>query len=152
MASFCCLCIIFILELITEIKGQACLFSSYHLCTGYDWCCPNGYVCTGSSTCLSIGTIVGACIGGLIGLALFVVFIYCVCFKKKTSSPGTVIVTQQAGVVTTNQTGQQQLLQPLVGYSQPPNYGQVNYSYPPPPQNTGQEMYPPPPPQPAMYK
>lgn len=32
-----------------------CPFFFYHCCTGTKWCCPSGYICTGTSTCIGIG-------------------------------------------------------------------------------------------------
>ncbi|XP_063426034.1 uncharacterized protein LOC134709829 [Mytilus trossulus] len=76
-------------SLIINVKGQSCYYD-YHHCTGYDWCCPDSYVCTGSSTCLSIRAIVGICIGGLFGLAIFIACIYYSC-KKEKGRVGTVL-------------------------------------------------------------
>ncbi|XP_052103855.1 uncharacterized protein LOC127737307 isoform X1 [Mytilus californianus] len=95
--------IITISEFINIVKGVGCKSSYYH-CTGYNWCCPYGYSCTGTSICNKnpyssysssysssisysrIGYIVGGCIGGLVILACIIV---AVC--KSSSKPGRVI-------------------------------------------------------------
>ncbi|CAC5398045.1 unnamed protein product [Mytilus coruscus] len=115
--------ILMILLLISLVDGQSC-YLGYHSCTGYDWCCPDAYICTGSSTCLSIGAIVGACIGAIVGLVFFIVLIY-LCYRSKKGTVGTVVV--HPGVHTTV-VGQQQYGQPV--YGQPPQYGHPQYSQP----------------------
>ena len=37
------------------VLGELFCNVGYSHCKGYIWCCPDGYVCTGSSTCISIG-------------------------------------------------------------------------------------------------
>lgn len=34
-------------------------------CSGNRWCCPDGYICTGTATCLSIGGVAGIAVGCL---------------------------------------------------------------------------------------
>ncbi|XP_071165878.1 uncharacterized protein [Mytilus edulis] len=110
-------------SLIINVKGQSCYYD-YHHCTGYDWCCPDSYVCTGSSTCLSIRAIVGICIGGLFGLAIFISCIYFSC-KKQKGRVGTVLTHPDVNttVVGQHQYGEQ-------AYGQPPAYDQTQYSQP----------------------
>ena len=112
-------------QLFVGLDAQSCITGTY-LCDDKLWCCPDGYICAGSGSCRSIATIVGACIGSLIGLGVFVSCIYFLCCKQK-QSVGTVIQPANQPVVYT--TGQQQCGQPQ--YGQPaPSYGQP--SYPPP--------------------
>ncbi|CAG2208992.1 unnamed protein product [Mytilus edulis] len=119
-----------ILLLIAVVDGQYCLYG-YNHCTGYDWCCLDGYVCTGSSTCLSVGAIIGACIGAIAGLVFFIVLIY-LCCRTKKGTVGTVVT--RPGVNTTV-IGQQQYGQQA--YGQPPAYGQPQYGQP----MYGQQQY-----------
>ncbi|XP_048746420.2 uncharacterized protein LOC125658987 [Ostrea edulis] len=100
-----------------------CPLSFYHCCSGTIWCCPSGYICTGSSTCLSIGVIVGPIVG-LVVLIVCVV-VCCVCYKKKQQTQGVVMSPQ-----TTTQPGYGQPAaygQPQ-GYGQPAAYGQPDLS------------------------
>ncbi|CAC5398055.1 unnamed protein product [Mytilus coruscus] len=117
--------VITISEFINVVKGVVCKSSYYH-CTGYLWCCPNGYSCTGTSTCyenlynspyspylssyssstssLQIGYNVGGCIGGLICLVILTCIIVYVC-KARSSTPGRVIappVGQRTTATATN--------------------------------------------------
>ncbi|XP_071160428.1 uncharacterized protein [Mytilus edulis] len=109
--------ILLLIQVIALVDGQSC-YLGYTLCSGSYWCCPDGYVCTGSSTCLSIGTIVGACIGAIVGLVFFIVLIY-LCCRSKKGTVGTVITHPGAN---TTVVGQQQYGQQA--YGQPPVYGQ----------------------------
>ncbi|OPL32616.1 hypothetical protein AM593_10112, partial [Mytilus galloprovincialis] len=94
-------------EFINIVKGAQCQSRYYH-CSGYLWCCPNGYSCTGTSMCNAnsfnspyspylssyyssissarIGMIVGGCMGGLFCLVIVTCIIVYACkaryFKK----------------------------------------------------------------------
>ncbi|XP_063398860.1 uncharacterized protein LOC134683474 [Mytilus trossulus] len=109
--------ILLLIQVIVLVDGQSC-YLGYNPCSGTDLCCPDGYVCTGSSTCLSIGAIVGACIGAIVGLVFFIVLIY-LCCRSKKGTVGTVITHPGAH---TTVVGQQQYGQQA--YGQPPVYGQ----------------------------
>uniref|UniRef100_A0A8W8IEU1 Cysteine and tyrosine-rich protein 1 n=1 Tax=Magallana gigas TaxID=29159 RepID=A0A8W8IEU1_MAGGI len=69
-----------------------CPFSFYHCCTGTKWCCPSGYICTGTSTCIGIGVIIGPIVGLVVIIACVVVC--CICYKKKQQTPGVVFNPQ----------------------------------------------------------
>ncbi|VDH92069.1 Hypothetical predicted protein [Mytilus galloprovincialis] len=103
--------IITILEFINIVKGAQCQSRYYH-CSGYLWCCPNGYSCTGTSMCNAnsfnspyspnlssyyssissarIGMIVGGCMGSLFCLVIVTCIIVYAC-KARSSTPGRVI-------------------------------------------------------------
>ncbi|XP_033759376.1 uncharacterized protein LOC117341626 [Pecten maximus] len=52
-----------------------CLLAGYHCCKGTIYCCENGYMCTGTGTCISYGVIIGPVVGFVvlaIGVAFFI--------------------------------------------------------------------------------
>lgn len=149
MANFKCVtlsCIVYSFYLICTTEAlnadgtcnsdSDCLLSFYHCCTGTIWCCPSGYICTGSATCISIGVIVGP----IVGLVLLVVcVVVCVvCYKKKQQTPG-VVFNPQTQV--NPGYGQQA---PPYGQQTPP-YGQQvpPYGQPQPQPHTSQAPLPP---------
>ncbi|XP_063425951.1 uncharacterized protein LOC134709736 [Mytilus trossulus] len=54
----------------------------YHCCKGTIWCCPSGYACTGTSTCLSAGIIAGIVIGVLVVIISVAAVVYKKCFRN----------------------------------------------------------------------
>nr|XP_022287127.1 uncharacterized protein LOC111099910 isoform X1 [Crassostrea virginica] len=108
-------------------SDSQCIDSGYHCCTGTSYCCPWGYVCSGSRSCLSIGTIVGPIVGGVV--LLISCIIGCVCCRRRRNQqpPPTVTYGQTNATVVQGQQsyGQQ-------AYGQPPAYGQ---------QANGQQAY-----------
>ena len=113
-------------QLFIGLDAQSC-YAGRYLCDDKIWCCPDGYICAGSGSCRSIATIVGGCIGGLIGLGVFVSCIYFLCCKQKQNAVTVIQPANQPGMYTT---GQQQYGQPQ--YGQPaPSYGQP-FNPPPP--------------------
>ncbi|XP_052104299.1 cysteine and tyrosine-rich protein 1-like isoform X1 [Mytilus californianus] len=94
-----------LLQAIVKITGFGDLcYSGYHHCSGTSWCCPNGYVCTGTTTCLSTGLIVGIVIGCLVGVGIFIGVI-CACVRHRNNA-GTLLQTQGGAHVVTAQSGQ----------------------------------------------
>ncbi|XP_063426043.1 uncharacterized protein LOC134709839 isoform X2 [Mytilus trossulus] len=95
-------------------------FSGYHHCSGTIWCCKDGYVCTGTATCLSIAAIVGISIGCLVSFGVFVALI-CVCYcrsrGRRANTNGTVMQPQGASV---GQQGYPQTAYPQANYNAPP--------------------------------
>ncbi|XP_052103770.1 uncharacterized protein LOC127737260 isoform X3 [Mytilus californianus] len=79
---------------ISTVKGS-CPGSYYH-CTGYSWCCPRGYSCTGTSRCYessSSSSSGGAIAGGIVGGIILVIIICCISatIKSKTGKVSRVI-------------------------------------------------------------
>nr|XP_011429816.1 uncharacterized protein LOC105329988 [Crassostrea gigas] len=87
-------------------SDSQCINDGYHCCKGKDFCCPFGYICSGSRTCLSIGAIAGPIVGVvilIIGCATCCVY----CRRKRNQTPpqmatygqqgGTVALGQQQG-------------------------------------------------------
>ncbi|XP_063430732.1 uncharacterized protein LOC134712791 [Mytilus trossulus] len=120
-----CLFILTISALINIVKGAGCLYS-YYECTGYNWCCPNGYYCTGTSICNAnpysssysssfsysrIGYIVGGCIAGVV---ILICIIVAVC--KSSSKSGRVIAPPAI---------QRTILEAENIASQPPSYNDM---------------------------
>ncbi|XP_063414134.1 uncharacterized protein LOC134696337 [Mytilus trossulus] len=71
--------LLFICDLTVFIQGGC--HSGYYHCSGYTWCCPYGYSCTGYSRCpkshhssgsSNVGAIVGGCMGGLVNLFILI--------------------------------------------------------------------------------
>ncbi|XP_061165705.1 uncharacterized protein LOC133174621 [Saccostrea echinata] len=101
-----------------------CPLSFYHCCSGNIWCCPSGYICTGTATCISIGAIVGPIVG-LIAIIVYVV-VCCICYKKRQQTPGVVYnpQTTQPGYGQPQAYGQPQTYGQPQPYGQPQAYGQ----------------------------
>ncbi|XP_060078614.1 uncharacterized protein LOC132558104 [Ylistrum balloti] len=56
-------------------SDSECLLTGYHCCKDTPFCCEDGYMCTGSGTCISYGVIIGPCVGFVvlaIGIAFFI--------------------------------------------------------------------------------
>uniref|UniRef100_K1QA56 Granulin n=1 Tax=Magallana gigas TaxID=29159 RepID=K1QA56_MAGGI len=64
-------------------SDSQCINDGYHCCKGKDFCCPFGYICSGSRTCLSIGTIVGPIVA-VVALIISCT-IGCVCYRRPIS-------------------------------------------------------------------
>ncbi|VDI14598.1 Hypothetical predicted protein [Mytilus galloprovincialis] len=74
----------------------------YYPCSGYEWCCPDSYDCSGTSKCYktvyyyssepgsssNVGPIIGYCIGGLVGLVFLAAFCVACCAKCTCERPG----------------------------------------------------------------
>ncbi|XP_022345712.1 uncharacterized protein LOC111138162 [Crassostrea virginica] len=60
----------------------------YHYCDGTLYCCPSGYICTGTSTCLHLAVIIGPIVGLVLIIACIVVC--CICCRRRRSTPGVV--------------------------------------------------------------
>lgn len=101
-------------------NNSDCPFSYYHCCTGTKWCCPTMTICTGTSTCIGIGYIIGPIIG-LVVLTVCIVVV-CICRNRKQRTPGVVYNSQ-----TTTQPGNG-VTNPNVWPSQP-EYGLSNPAY-----------------------
>ncbi|VDI81983.1 Hypothetical predicted protein [Mytilus galloprovincialis] len=112
--------LVILFQCISNIKGSdySC-FSGYHHCSGTIWCCQDGYVCTGTATCLSIGVIVGIAIGCLVGFGVFVAVICVCCCRggRRANTNGTVLQPQGASV---GQQGYPQTAYPQANYNPPP--------------------------------
>ncbi|XP_061180097.1 uncharacterized protein LOC133188617 isoform X1 [Saccostrea echinata] len=65
-----------------------CTDPNYKCCTGTVWCCPPGYMCTGGSSCLSIGLIIGPIVVVIAIIACVVVAIFC--YRKRQHTAGVV--------------------------------------------------------------
>lgn len=106
-------------------SDSQCINDGYHCCKGKDFCCPFGYICSGSRTCLSIGTIVGPIVA-VVALIISCT-IGCVCYRRRRNQTPPPMVTygQQQGTAAYGQQayGQSQSSGP------PPNYGQATASY-----------------------
>nr|XP_022337554.1 uncharacterized protein LOC111133424 [Crassostrea virginica] len=108
---------------LTCSSDDDCALIGYHCCHGSIYCCPDGYICTGTLTCISIGVIVGPVVGGIVLIVSCVVC--CVCYRRRRNRlPATVGYGQQPQVTVSS--GQQ------VSYSHPQAYGQSQgYGQPP---------------------
>lgn len=110
------------LVVLTTGLDWTCFFTGYFQCNGYEKCCPDGYICAGTSSCFSIGSIVGICIGGVIGIVTLIVFIYLCCRKPQRIQGVTFVQNPNGGAVHT-------INQQQYGYVLPPPYAP---SAPPP--------------------
>ncbi|XP_078310842.1 uncharacterized protein LOC144618525 [Crassostrea virginica] len=54
----------------------------YHCCTGTIWCCPSGYMCTGSSSCISVGVIVGP----IVVLVIIIILVALYCYRRRRAA------------------------------------------------------------------
>ncbi|XP_061180095.1 uncharacterized protein LOC133188615 [Saccostrea echinata] len=106
----------------TCYSDSQCPLSSYHCCTGTRYCCPWGTVCTGTINCISIGTIVGPIVGGVVLIISCIVCFVCYNRRRRQVPPPAVVYGQQQQVVAI---GQQ------TTYGQPQAYGQQTYGQPP---------------------
>ncbi|XP_052103776.1 uncharacterized protein LOC127737260 isoform X9 [Mytilus californianus] len=68
---------------ISTVKGS-CPGSYYH-CTGYSWCCPRGYSCTGTSRCYESSSSGGAIAGGNLG-GIVLIAVVCSCISAAVRS------------------------------------------------------------------
>lgn len=115
-------------------SDSQCINDGYHCCKGKDFCCPFGYICSGSRTCLSIGTIVGPIVA-VVALIISCT-IGCVCYRRRRNQTPPPMVTygqQQGTAAYGQQQGTVAYGQQAYGQSQssgpPPNYGQATASY-----------------------
>ncbi|XP_022344731.2 uncharacterized protein LOC111137540 [Crassostrea virginica] len=147
------------------LTGEACgsgnCLYGYHCCsdsTGY--CCPDGYICSGT-ICISLTVIIAPVV---IGVVVIIVIIVIVIACKKKRAQGVIIapntnVGYNVQQQTTHQYGQQPGQPGSYPYGQPAHPGQMAYPPNPPPQGPPPYMgnpqystdpaYPPPP---ADYK
>ncbi|XP_052103852.1 uncharacterized protein LOC127737305 [Mytilus californianus] len=97
-------------------------YIGYHHCSGSQWCCPNGYVCTGTQLCLTVGAIIGIVIGVLFGVGIVIAIIVICCRRGRSSSRGTRLQAQSGVVIMPpeqqgyHQTGYSQAAYPQTGY------------------------------------
>lgn len=99
-----------------------CVLSGYHCCSGSIYCCPDGYICTGTLTCISIGVIVGPIVGAIVLIISCVVC--CVCYRRRRNLPATASYGQQAQPQVAVSYGQQTTYGQPQAYGQPQGYGQ----------------------------
>ncbi|XP_061192857.1 uncharacterized protein LOC133201074 [Saccostrea echinata] len=85
--TFICACAI---SFSGEVKGLSDIFCppNYHHCDGTLYCCPSGYICIGSATCLHLAVIIGPIVGLVVLIACVVVC--CICCRRRRSTPGVV--------------------------------------------------------------
>ncbi|XP_048746586.2 uncharacterized protein LOC125659080 [Ostrea edulis] len=85
--SFLCVCVILLSCEVEAFSDLACP-ANYHYCEGTIYCCPSGYICTGTSTCLHLAIIIGPIVGLVILIVCVVVC--CICCRRRRSTPGVV--------------------------------------------------------------
>lgn len=137
-----CLIVLFFIDTVSGLLGEVCGFGAcfygYHCCSqSSGYCCPDGFVCSGS-ICISLVVIIAPIVIGVIVIIVIVVVVIA-CKKKRAQG---VVIAPSSNVGYNVQHQQTTAYQ----YGPPGQPGQqpMNYQYGQP----GQGVYPPHPAQP----